>query len=194
MKRDDWMLLSLTFLTGVAIGMYVYVAVFKPTYAPENLGASEREAGEWSLVGKRRLDNDHGGAVQPSFRLLGDGSYVYLPGGSGDDDALEPREGRISRSLVREIRSYDNQLAAYGTDASSARCGADGFDYEYRVTVANTVYLLDTCYTALGQGTPLSELLASVWDQMEGGRRSYDSVSDWLQDWINRNIGANRRE
>jgi hypothetical protein len=69
MKRDEWMLLSLTFLTGLAIGMYVYIVAFKPTYAPENLSGVESEANEWSMVGKRRAEFHNSDYVYPSFRL-----------------------------------------------------------------------------------------------------------------------------
>lgn len=194
MKRDDWMLLSLTFLTGLAIGMYVYIMFFKPTYVPENLNDSEATASEWSLVGKRYSDSPDR-AVEPSFRLLGDRSYVYLPGGESTD-ALTPREGKISSGLMRELRQYDDELYGYSAaplqpDCPSAR---GGYDFEYRFIVDNTSYPLDTCDTALGHDTALALTLEAVWAEVEGrggsSFRQYGSFSEWAENWIRQNIGV----
>lgn len=194
MKRDDWMLLSLTFLTGLAIGMYVYIMFFKPTYAPENLSGEEATASEWSLVARRYSDQSDRG-VEPSFRLLGDRSYVYLPGGQSDE-ALTPREGKISARLMRELRQYDDELYGYSAPPLRPDCPSvrGGYDFEYRFVVDNTSYLLDTCSTALGHDTGLALALEAVWAEVEGTSassfRQYDSFSDWAEDWIRRNLGT----
>lgn len=183
MKRDDWILLSLTFLTGLALGMYLYVMVFKPIYQPENLSNVEAGASEWSLVSKRRVDNDQTGQVQPSFRLLSDGGYVYLPGGASDN-SLAPIEGKISKSLVQKIRSYDNNLSAYEGTANTSSCL--NMNHEYRFTLSNQVYLLDSCYSALGYDSPLAEALDAVWDEVEGkgGSKPFTTPSQWVQNLI----------
>jgi hypothetical protein len=193
MKRDEWMLLSLTFLTGLAIGMYVYIVAFKPTYAPENLSGVESEANEWSMVGKRRAEFHNSDYVYPSFRLLGDGSYLYLPSTTGDE-AVEPVEGKISSSAMRQIRKHDELIASYTMPDDINPCNGDieGFEYEYRVTVDRTVYILDTCRTVLGHDSEYALAIRQVWDEIEGTSSSKPrgSVSDWLEDWIRRNIGT----
>ena len=112
MKRDDWMILSLTFLTGLAIGMYVYITAYKPTYEANDISETEAEAGEWSVVGKRVGGTDGSDYIQPSFRLLGNGEYTYLPGGSGEM-SLEPVEGSLSRGEMVNLRFNESELAAY---------------------------------------------------------------------------------
>lgn len=191
MKRDDWMLLSLIFLTGVALGMYVYVTAFKPTYAPQNLNNSEAEASEWSLVAKRYSDGSSRN-VEPSFRILSDRSYVYLPGGDSDS-ALAPIEGKLSSGLMADLRKYDNELVPYTYTPLAPDCSSlqGGYDYEYRFIVDNTVYPLDTCDTALGHRSELAVLLQKVWSELEGGGRATGSFSDWAQKWLNDRIGAN---
>lgn len=188
------MLLSLTFLTGLAIGMYVYIMFFKPTYVPENLSDSEATASEWSLVARRYSDQTDRG-VEPSFRLLGDRSYVYLPGGQSND-ALSPREGKISTGLMRELRQYDEELYGYGAPPNRPECPSarGGYDFEYRFIVDNTSYSLDTCNTSLGHDSGLAMILEEVWEEVEGTRsssfRQYGSFSDWAEDWIRQNLGV----
>lgn len=193
MKRDDWMLLSLTFLTGVAIGMYIYIGIFKPMYAPEKISGTESEASEWSLVSRKRDGVSVGGYSEPTFRLLGDGSYTYLPG-SAEGATVEPKEGKLSRSLLRELRSYDDTLLDYSYTVSRQNCASErgGYDYEYRFTKSTLNYNLDTCYTALGDNTPLAILLNEVWEEVEGGNRSSQPVnfSDWAEGWIRDNFSV----
>lgn len=196
MKRDDWMLLILTFLTGLAIGMYIYITAFKPTYAPENLSNTESEASDWSLVGKKRSLDAEAGFIEPSFRLLGNGEYVYIQGGQ-DDDSLEPREGKLSSSLMRDLREYDDMLGSYTENSPGVDCASyeGGYDYEYRVTKDNVLYLLDTCDTMLGQDTPYATALLQVWEQIEGTAGSglrYGNFSEWAEKWINDNFGVDR--
>lgn len=193
MKRDDWMLFSLTFLTGLAIGMYVYIVAFKPTYTPDAVSSTETEANEWSMVGKRRAEGDVSGYVYPSFRLLGDGSYVYLPGGTSAAE-LTPVDGRLSSSLLRQLRSEDDLVARYSVTAPGTTCdgGLNGYDYEYRVVMDGTAYTLDTCHTMLGQDSGYALLLDEVWAEIEGtdDTRTASSAAGWLQDWIRRNLGV----
>lgn len=191
MKRDDWMLFSLTFLTGLAIGMYVYLMVFKPVYVPDSLNDTEAGANEWSLVAKRYGDGSSR-YVEPSFRVLADRNYVYLPGGESDS-ALTPIEGKLSAGLMRDLRKYDTELLDYTYESTQPDCPSryGGYDYEYRFTVDNTVYLLDTCETVLGQGSELAVLLQEVWSELEGVSRPSGSFSGWAEKWINDRIGAN---
>jgi len=164
---------------------------FKPTYIPDNLNDTEAEANEWSLVAKRYGDGSSR-YVEPSFRLLADRNYVYLPGGDSDS-ALTPIEGKLSTLLMRELRAYDEDLVLYADTVEATGCPSlnGGYDYEYRFTLDNTVYLLDTCSTALGQNSDLALLLEAVWLELEGEDKPRESFSDWAERWINERIGAN---
>lgn len=187
------MLLSLTFLTGVAIGMYIYIGVFKPMYAPETLSDTESEASQWSVVSRKRDGANVAGYSEPTFRLLGDGSYTYLPG-SEEGTMVEAKEGKLSRSLLRELRTYDDTLHDYSFTVSRAGCASEvgGYDYEYRFTKNTLTYNLDTCYTALGDDTPFAILLTKVWDEVEGRGviGPGGNFSDWAEGWIRENIGV----
>lgn len=194
MKRDDWMILSLTFLTGLAIGMYVYITAYKPTYEANDISETEAEAGEWSVVGKRVGGTDGSDYIQPSFRLLGNGEYTYLPGGSGEM-SLEPVEGSLSRGEMVNLRFNESELAAYERGQRLGVCATDrgGYDFEYRITINQKSYLLDTCLASFS-GSSLEDSLSTVWQSIEGEGpvRNYGSVSDWLEDFIRRNLGVNR--
>lgn len=187
------MLLSLTFLTGVAIGMYIYIGVFKPMYARETLSGTESEASEWSVVSRKRDGVSVSGYSEPTFRLLGDGSYTYLPG-SAEGTMVEPKEGKLSRTLLRDLRNYDDTLLDYSYTVSRQNCASElgGFDYEYRFTKNTLSYNLDTCYTALGDMTPFAILLSKVWNEIEGGGSSNQpgNFSDWAEGWIRDNFGV----
>ncbi len=187
------MLLSLTFLTGAAIGMYLYIGVFKPMYAAENLSATESEASEWNLVSRKRDGVSDVGYSQPSFRLLGDGSYTYLPG-SAEGAMVEAREGKISRGLLSNLRAYDDTLLDYSYTVARKTCASEmgGFDHEYRFTKNTLTYNLDTCYTALGDETPFAVLLSKVWDEIEGRSITAQSgnFSDWAEGWIRDNFSV----
>lgn len=193
MKRDDWMLFALTFLTGFAIGMYVYIAAFRPIYTPEDLSNTEEQAEDWSLVGKERGGDVENGYIHPSFRVLGNGKYSYIPGGEGDD-SLEPVVGTLPASLMRELKVDADQLEAYSRPVSDHTCASDtgGFDYEYRIISDGETYTLDTCDTALGDESDLALTLEEVWQTLEGGGSfegfSGSDPSQWLQDWLRTNI------
>ncbi len=187
------MLLALTFLTGVAIGMYVYIAAFKPMYAPETLNDTEAGASEWSLVSRRYGGDLLPGYSQSTFRLLKDGNYTYLPGGA-DSASVETKEGKLSSSLMRKVRSYDDSLMEYSYDVSRNDCASyvDGYDYEYRITKNNILFHLDTCQTSLGDDSSFALLLREVWDEIEGRGSVAPSgnFSDWAEAWIRKNIGS----
>ncbi|MEX2341252.1 MAG: hypothetical protein WD605_02950 [Candidatus Paceibacterota bacterium] len=186
MKRDDWILLSLTFLTGLIIGMFVYITAFKPTYEAESLSGTEAEAGEWSVVGKRIGGVNESNYIQPSFRLLGNGEYTYLPGGSGGESP-EPRSGKISQREMSDLRFIETELAALEQSGRLAVCQSDrgGYDYEYRISLNQNTFLLDTCLVSFN-GSSLETSLDSIWQSIEGTKeaRRYNSVADWLQDFL----------
>ena len=181
------MLFTLTFLTGAAIGMYVYVTVFKPVYLPENIDTTEEQAYEWSVIGKKRSNHPDPEYVHASFRLLGDRSYVYLPG-SISSEALEPVEGAISKRLQTALRFEESKLIRYSEASALTTCASDsdGIDYEYRFTVSGRTYLLDTCETRLREDREAMSILESIWNEVEGGttESSYVPPAKWLENLL----------
>jgi hypothetical protein len=174
--------------------MYVYIAAYKPTYEPDTLAGTEAEASEWSVVGKRVGGADDNDYIQPSFRLLGNGEYTYLPGGTGET-SLEPQNGSLSSRDMAALRFSEAELAAYERSGRMSVCAADrgGYDYEYRITFDRESYLLDTC-TVNFNGSSLEESLTAIWQNIEGEgpTRRYNSVSDWIEDFIRRNLGTDK--
>lgn len=168
MDITDWFSFGLAFVTGIFIGMFMFVTVFKPAYIPDDLDRTEDKAYEFSVVGKAYgglVPNDY---IHPSFRLLGNGEYTLLPGGT-DADALEPVSGFIPNDLQRlldsEIRA-ESLLDKSVPVEKTCRSFSDGTDYKYQITVEGTVYQLDTCKTALSYGANLAVLLDEVWDYL----------------------------
>ncbi|CAG1020690.1 hypothetical protein MTYM_00455 [Methylococcales bacterium] len=182
------MLFVLTFLTGAALGMYVYVGAWKPLYAPDKIDTTEAEANEWSMVGERR---DVSGEVTASFRLLGDGSYVYLRS-SGEDGTTESKKGRVPKSLIENLKFSTNRLPGSNTPLTSRSCAdTDGYTYEYRFTLEGDVFELDECYLRSGVAVAgLADDLRLVWSKIEGGGREYSSFAEWLEEVIRRNLGT----
>jgi len=186
MKRDDWMLFVLTFLTGAAIGMYMYVAVWKPVYFPEDLGSDEAAASDWSIVGEKR----QGGATEASFRLLSDGSYSYLAIDELSGESNMRKEGSVKKSLVKELMVSEAEVASYDEETECPT--SDRVEYEYRFTVDGYTYILDTCETELGHNSDLSLSLKKVWQQIEGGSDNGDKPADWIENWISENLGVEK--
>ena len=194
MKIDDWMLLTLTFITGVAIGAYVYVTAFKPTYAPEGLSDTEEGAAEFSVVGKAYGGNESASYIRPSFRVLGDGSYLYVAGGEGDE-ALDPAKGELPSDLRRALLSAasDSVLLDSSETVTKNNCRsfAVGVDYEYRVVKDGEAYTLDTCHTAFNYEDELALVLEDVWNFLGGesygarglkGDTPYEMLENFLRE------------
>lgn len=192
MKRDDWMLLTLTFLTGLAIGLYVYIAFFKPTYVPENLNQSESAASDWSIVAIRR-----GGTepryVQPAFRVLEDGSYQYRAGGMPDTDVSQINEGNLPKSLIRDLNLSTEMLRTYSEQSLVENCLSNqgGYDFEYRISLEGETYVLDTCLTNFSPNSELYESLEAIWDSLEGETTNSNRTGGWLENWVRDNFGVN---
>lgn len=163
------MLFGLTFLTGLALGMYVYITAFKPTYAPENLSGGEASASDWSITGKRRGGTEASSA-QPAFRVLADGSYLYRQGGLPDENVSETSEGKLAKSLIKNLTLSEAVLQNNAKEISEQNCSSDrgGYDYEYKVLMAGEVYLLDTCSTVFATNSALVSEFGKIWQAMAG--------------------------
>ena len=199
METSDWFLFILTFVTGAFIGMFIYVTSFKPTYVPEDVNSDEDKAYEFSITGKT-----YGGLIapeyiRPSFRLLGNGQYTYIRGGTGDN-ALEPEEGKLPRTIMNEINSEvtASQLAAASAPAEKDFCEnyVDGTDYRYQITLDGTVYQLDTCFTDLTYESDLAAALEAVWqyllDPSLNQSNAPQTPSDAAERFLRERLGADQ--
>lgn len=198
METSDWLLLILTFISGAFIGMLVYVTSFKPVYVNENPVGEEAVAGEFSVIG-RSYGEGLATTVSPTFRLLGDGSYTYLP-----NSTSEPVEGQVPGQLLKDLQSLstEDRLLTHRESATKSDCQSekDGLDFEYRVVIENTSYALDTCRTNLDYEDDLALVLAALWQYMDEPTRGYQtpiqrreqsSLSDRLSDWLRQQLDPN---
>lgn len=171
MRREDIFLFSLIFLTGIFVGSYVYITAFKPVYEPDRgIGQGETAAADFSIIGQQYGGLHEKGYISPSFRLLGDGTYNYVPGGIGNN-ALAVREGRLPSSVMSDLKQEIARvrLAELASPVTRSDCAnySDGTDYEYKVTTDGTEYTLDTCKTAFDTNEPLAVTLRSVWQYLD---------------------------
>ncbi|MCB9811927.1 hypothetical protein H6783_03360 [Candidatus Nomurabacteria bacterium] len=188
MTGKEWFLFIMTFLTGLFLGFYVYVMFFKPHYLPEDLGGDETTAAEFSVVAKAYGGSEGPEYIHPSFRLLGDGEYVYVAGGTGTD-ALEERHGTLPRAYMNELQrlATAEKLAYFAEDRERTDCRlfSGGVDHVYRFTVHNTDYTLDTCGTALMYEDELAQLMETIWGEIitpgSTGAPAGSAPYDWLE-------------
>ena len=191
MELNDWVMLFLTFVTGAFIGMFIYVTSFKPVYAPDNLPNDTELADEYSVIGRAYSDSASS-SLQPTFRLLSDGSYTYIAGEAGN---REPQEGKVPRALINDLKALSdrgNLLAYSETVNKNCQSESGGVDFEYRVVVEGESYALDTCQTALGTDSTLSVVLSDLWRYLDNPSVGYqgrgltggDSFNEWVTKWL----------
>ena len=201
MTLQDFFAFLLVFLTGVFIGVVVYVTSFQPIYAPDNLQNDEAIASEFSIIGKAYGGDQGSDYIRPSFRLLGNGQYDYLPGGSSSV-ALEPESGTLPKGLLREIKKAAdlNLLADYEEPVSKDNCMSfeGGFDYEYLVVVDKQSFDLHTCFSALDYSDDLAVALIEVWNYLDDPENSKysrllygESLNEWMSDWLASQLDPN---
>jgi len=183
-------LLALTFVTGVFIGAYIYVSAFKPVYAPEGLSKDEMSASDFSVIGQAYGGFHTKDYIQPSFRLLADGSYSFVEGGTGAN-SLDVVEGKLSGSLLNEVRDviYQGSLESLSQPVNNKSCvsAADGIDYEYKVSLDGESYKLDTCLTNLDYNDELAEVFYKIWLYMESPTNTlWGSPADMLEEYLRR--------
>ena len=153
-------------MTGVLIGVFLYVGFFKPTYAPERPPAEVAAARQFSVVGQAYGGMRGPEFVRPSFRVLGDGSYTYQPGGVGDA-ALRTEEGYLPEEMIQTLQSLAtadrvSELSRPGA-AKDCRVHVDGYDYRYQFTLEGVSYSIDTCVNNVQYDDQLLITLDRVW-------------------------------
>lgn len=192
--RSDWFILIFTFIVGMSSGAYLYITSFQPLYGTgDGIGGAERSASDFSVIGKSYGGSNPAGFAHPSFRITGDGSYSYLPGGVNADQIKE-QNGELPNRLADELHSAvsDANLDQLSRSAQKDDCRifSDGVDHTYRITVAGTQYELDTCNTALSYDHELALVLSDIWTYLEDGEVEYRNTSSsgadrsWLEEFL----------
>ena len=159
MKPDEIITLLLTFLTGVFVGVTLYVMVFAPQYEADEVGGKSQFAIVGELYGGCQRTQDG----CPSFRLTDDRTYQFLIGG-------EKRDGRLPSSVTTPIfnalTEYRLQTYAAPLERDNCQSYVDGVDYRYDITLEHTRYVIDTCRTSFARDSELQQLFLEAWRHM----------------------------
>ncbi|MBY0538123.1 hypothetical protein K2P47_01850 [Patescibacteria group bacterium] len=167
-STQDWGIMIITFVVGVVAGFYLYATAFAPQF-DELLGQTEEVYEDFVLEGTQ-YGGDRMGGTAPSFQVLENGSYRYLPY-AAEGEIAEAREGLIPRALLNEVQQtltvealeISSQIVTRGDCMSYV----DGRDYSYEVTLDGVEYTLDTCTTALSSGSIINTTLDKLWNYFE---------------------------
>lgn len=195
MTTQDKFIFILTFVTGLAAGMYVYVISFKPTYTPETINTEEVMAEDFSVIGKQYGGDRQNDYVAPSFRITADGSFSYRAGGSASL-GLETTEGKLPKTLINDIRSLatfeELEYLSENNPDGNCQSDVDGIDYQYRIILESEEFQLDSCGTLLGYDSDLAIALEDVWTYLEDpsdegggqlfGNSFYDTSVNFIRD------------
>lgn len=192
MTQGDWFMFISTFLVGACAGAYLYAMSFKPVYQPNDIDWGEISASDFSITG-RSYGGTNAGYVHPTFRVVGDGSYAFLPGGVGADASNTPEEGDLPRAIFGDLRSavLNANLPLLAAERPQQQCDVHtgGIDYAYRVIIEGTQYELDTCATALSRDADLTNALENVWAYLQDGDTPAEVGGDeddqgFLESWL----------
>jgi hypothetical protein len=164
----DYLVMILTFAVGILSGFYLYVTAFAPQF-DEYVGQTEEVYKDFVLEGSQ-YGGDRMGGTAPSFQVLENGSYRYLPY-VAEGEVVEAQEGVLPRALFNEVKQtltadaleISSQIVTRGDCFSYV----DGRDFNYNVTLDAVEYTLDTCTTALSTGSIMNTTLDKLWNYFE---------------------------
>ena len=163
MKIGDWLVVLLTFFTGVAAGSFVYLSGFKEIdidpVKPSVISAFEI------------IVTQTGGCLRgdgcSSYRILSDGNYVLIAG-SGETTGGLLAEDQLN-SLKKTLAETDLEQQSLKVEPDFCEAWVDGIDTSYQITRDKITYELDTCGTAVDVDSDLIELLDWLWVQFREG-------------------------
>jgi hypothetical protein len=164
-SKQDLIIMVMTFFVGIFAGFYLYTTAFAPEF-DEFVGQTEEVYDDFVVEGTQYGGDRMGGAA-PSFQLLENGSYRYLPY-VGPDEVAEAQEGSIPRALLNEVKQVLTtealEIASGPVVRGDCMSYVDGLDYTYDVTLDGVNYTLDTCTTALTASSLVSTTLDKLWN------------------------------
>ena len=168
--RQDILIMIVTFVVAVFAGFYLYLTAFAPQF--EELAGQTEEVYEDFVLEGTQYGGDRLGGTPPSFQVLENGTYRYLPY-TLEGAVVDAREGTVPRSLLNEVKNEltEEVLVTAATIVTRGDCMSyvDGLDYNYSVTVNGENYTLDTCTTNLQVGGTLSITLDKLWNYFATG-------------------------
>ena len=164
LTRQDALSILITVVAGFIAGMYLYVVGFAPQ-VEKVVTQLEPAAPAWVIVGEAY--GGIRGASSPAFRIEADGSYRYVPS-VPTGSVAEPLSGTLPRGWQRSLQEFLNPTTltttAAARDPVDCESFVDGVDFTYDITLGDTEYALDTCYTALANNAAFAAALADLWN------------------------------
>lgn len=168
--RQDILIMIVTFVVALFAGFYLYVTAFAPQF--EELSGQTEEVYEDFVLEGTQYGGDRMGGTAPSFQVLGNGTYRYLPY-TPEGAVGKASEGTVPRLLLNEVKNglTEEALATAATIVTRGDCMSyvDGLDYNYAVTLNGENYTLDTCTTNLKAEGALSITLDKLWNYFATG-------------------------
>lgn len=167
-SKQEIVFLVVTFIVGICAGSYLYVIGFAPQF--EDMTGQTEEVYEDFVIEGTQYGQTETVASLPSFQILADGAYRYLPAGAMEND-IDAIEGNLPRSLLKELRSVAtvDALSRMAETVETISCVSDagGIDYNYNITINSENYEIDTCTTKLSIDSDVAETLDKVWKYFE---------------------------
>ena len=166
MKRQDVLILLITFLVGIITGGYLFLTGFAPQFLAHN-GATDTTYSDFSFSGEVYGGCSRGDAC-PSFQVLMDGSFSYLPLGVVSGTGVI--NGNLSKLLMQELQTkFTNvnlEIASRSIEATTCDSYLDGMDFHYQVTLKTVVYIFDTCGTDFSTTSDMGVTLEKLWSYL----------------------------
>ncbi len=167
MKKQDILSIAITFVIGMLAGGYLYLVGFAPQF-DKLTGQTASDYNDLVVEG-----NMYGGfrsGTPPSFQIMKDGSFRYLPLATGDE-AVVAKEGVVPGDLWTAVKAdlTSSELYLRSQTVTPATCASyvDGIDYRYDITLNNVIYMLDTCGTDFTSDSAVALSLEKLWAYFE---------------------------
>lgn len=165
MHGTDWMIVFMTFITGVAAGSFIYFKGFAEIdFDPNSAVAPFEEIADFEVSVAQYGGCARGANNCPSYRLNNDGSYTFI------NRKGVSTSGVVSAKLLSGIKEAATSFnfEAHSRKIEPKQCAAfiDANDMSYFVEIDGEGYDLDTCYTALDSDAEFIELLDELLESL----------------------------
>lgn len=167
-SKQDIAIMVITFFVGVVAGFYLYTTAFAPKF-DEFVGQTEAVYEDFVIEGSQ-YGGDRAGGTAPSFQLLENGSFRYLPYAEAGETVVA-KEGLVPKVLLSEVKQTltieSLTIASKIVTRGDCMSYVDGRDFNYKVTLDSENYTLDSCTTALTTESIVGSTLDKLWNYFE---------------------------
>lgn len=170
LKRQDWVIVTLTFIIGMCAGSYTYMVGFAPEFEDQlvpTLGLEET-TGDFTIRAEQYGGMRAGSPATITISPNGEYEYTpFTPTGSEPQVQVGFLPELYVEELTRELTTRALKDAAVEIEPEMCAVFVDGVDYRYRVTHDGADYVLDTCGTNITTNEGLGATLSKVWTLFE---------------------------